>query len=61
MVADTFWDYCMLLGSRFGHDTAKNDPGIVFLPQAVNRLCDCMYAVVGLRTMLGEGMGALFA
>ena len=47
--------------SRFGHDRAKNDSGVVFLNQAVNCLCDCVYAVVGLRTMLGAGMGAWFA
>ena len=48
---------CRLLWSRFGHDRAKNDSGIVFLAQAVNRLCDCVYALVGLRTVLGAGMG----
>ena len=48
-------------GSRFGHDRAKNDSGIVFLAQAVNRLCDCMYAMVGLWNVLGVGMGAWFA
>ena len=48
-------------GSRFGHDRAKNDLGVVFLAQAVNRLCDCMFAVVGLRTVWGAGMGAWVA
>ena len=48
-------------GSRFGHNRAKNESGFVFLAQAVNRLCDCVYAVVGLRTMLGVRMGAWFA
>ena len=48
-------------GSFFGHDRAKNDSGIVSLSQAMNRLCDCVYAVVGLKTMLGVGMGAWFA
>ena len=51
--------YCF--GSHFGHDRAKNDLGVVFLNQAVNRLCDCVYAVVGLWTILGAGMGAWFA
>ena len=60
-VCFTFWDCCRLFWSRFGHDRAKNDSGIVFLAQAVNRLCDCVYAVVGLRTVLGERTGAWFA
>ena len=60
-VVDTFGDYCKLLGSRFGHDRAKNDSGIVFLAQAVSRLCDCVYAVAGLRTVLGAGMGDWFS
>ena len=51
----------IVLGSGFGHDRAKNDSGIVYLAQAVNRLCDCVYVVVGLRTVLGAGMGAWFA
>ena len=25
----------------------------------MNRLCDCVYAVVGIRTVLGVGMGGL--
>ena len=41
--------------SRFGHNRAKNDLGVVFLNQAVNRLCDFVYAVVGLQTVLGVG------
>ena len=45
-------------GSRFGHDRDKNDSGVVFLNQVVNGLCDCVYAVVGLQTVLGAGMGA---
>ena len=61
MFTDTFWDYYKFLGSHFGHDRAKNDSGVIFLAQAVNRLCDDTYAVVGLRTMLGVGMGAWFA
>ena len=61
MFADTFWDCCRLFWSRFGHNRAKNDLGVVFLNQAVNRLCDCVYAVVGLQTVLGVGMGAWFA
>ena len=55
-----FRDCCRLFWSHFGHDRAKNNSGVVFLAQAVNRLCDCVYAVVGLRTMLGVGMGAWF-
>ena len=47
--------------SRFGHDRAKNESGVVFLNQAVNHLCDCVYVVVGLRTVLGVGMGDWFA
>ena len=47
--------------SHFGHDRAKNGSGVFFLAQAVNRLCECVYAVVGLRSMLGVGMGAWFA
>ena len=47
--------------SRFGHDRAKNDSGVVFLNQVVNSLCDDMFAVVGLQTVLGVGMGAWFA
>ena len=47
-----------IVWSCFGHDRAKNDLGTVFPIQAVNRLCDCMYAVVGLQTVLGAGMGA---
>ena len=39
-------------GSRFGHDRAKNDSGIVFPIQAVNCLFDCMFVVVGLRIVL---------
>ena len=58
MFADTFWDCCKLLVSRFGNDRAKNDSIIVFLSQAMNRLCACVYAMVGLRTVLGAGMGA---
>ena len=50
-----------MLGSHFGHDRAKNDSGVVFLNQAVSRLCDCVYAVVGLWNVLGVGMGAWFA
>ena len=42
----------IVLGIRFGHDRAENDSEIVFPTQAVNCLCDCMYAVVGLRTVL---------
>ena len=56
-VGFTFWDCCRLFWSRFGHDRAKNDSGVVFLAQAVNRLCDCVYAVVGLQTVLEVGMG----
>ena len=59
--ADTFWDCCKLIGSHFGHDRAKNDSGVVFLSQAINHLCDCVYAVVGIWTIRGEGMGAWFA
>ena len=62
------WGLLYILGavvdcfvSRFGHDRAKNDSGVVFLNQVVNRLCDCMFVVVGLQTMLGVGMGAWFA
>ena len=61
MFIDTFWDYCNSLGSHFGHDRAKNDSRVVFLAQAMNRLCDCVYVVVGIRTMLGARMGAWFA
>ena len=57
----TFWDCCRLFWSCFGHDRAKNDSRVVFLAQAVNRLYDCVYAVVGLRTVLEAGMGAWFA
>ena len=60
MFADTFWDYYKLLGSHFGHDRAKKDSRVFFLAQAMNRLCDCVYAVVGLRTVLGVGMGDWF-
>ena len=56
-----FGGCCRLFWSRFGHDRAKKDLGVFFLAQAVNRLCDCMYAVVGLQTMLGVGMGAWFS
>ena len=49
-----FWDYCNLLGSRFGHDRAKNDSGVVFPVLAV---INCMRAMVGLRTVLGADMG----
>ena len=59
MFADMFWDCCKLLGSRFGHDRAKNNSGIVFLAQAVNCLCDYVYAVVGLQTVLGSRDGGL--
>ena len=62
------WGLLYILGaaidcfvSHFGHDRAKNDSGVVFLNQAVNRLCDCMFTVVGLQTVLGAGMGAWFA
>ena len=62
------WGLIYILGavincfvSHFGHNRAKNDLGVVFLAQAVNLLCDCMYAVVGLWTMLGARMGAWFA
>ena len=58
---DTFEAVVGCFGSHFGHNRAKNDSGIVFLAQAMNRLCDCVYAVVGLQTMLGVGMGAWFA
>ena len=58
MFTDTFWDFCNSLGSHFGHDRAKNNLGGFFLAQAVNRLCDYVYAVVGLRTLWGAGMGA---
>ena len=61
MFADMFWDYYRLFWSHFGHDKAKDDLGVVFLNQAVNCLCDCVYAVVGLRTVSGAGMGAWFA
>ena len=61
MLLIRFGDCCRLFGSRFGHDRAKNDSGVVFLNQAVNRLCDYVYAVVGLRTVLGAGMGACFS
>ena len=57
----TFWGCCRLVWSRFGHDRAKNNAGIVFLVQAVNRLCDCVYAVVGLQTVLGAGLGDWFS
>ena len=60
MFSDTFWDCYRLVWSRFGHDRAKNDSGVVFLNQAVNGLCDCVYAVVGLQTLLGERMGDWF-
>ena len=59
VVSLTFW--LLWIGwSHFVHDRAKNDSGVVFLAQAVNRLCDCVYAVVGLRIVLGAGMGAWF-
>ena len=61
MFTDTFWDCCNSLGSHFGHDRAKNGLRVVFPAQVVNRLCDCVYAVVGLRTALGENMGAWFS
>ena len=48
-VCFTFWDCYRLFWSRFGHDRAKNNSRVVFLAQVVNRLCDCMYAVVGSR------------
>ena len=48
-------------GGPFGHDRAKNDLGIFSLAQAVNRLCDYVYAVVGLQNVLGARMGAWFA
>ena len=52
MFADMFEAVVGCFGSCFGHDRAKNDSGIVFLAQAMNRLCDCVYVVVGLRTVL---------
>ena len=61
MFVDTFEATVGCFGSRFGHNSAKNDSGIVSLTQAMNRLCDCTYAVVGLWTVLGAGMGAWFA
>ena len=55
------WGCYRLFWSCFGHDRAKNALGIVFPIQAVNCLFDCVYEVVGLRTMLEVGMGAWFA
>ena len=52
MFADTFEAVVGCFGSRFGHDRAKNGSGIVFPIQAMNRLFDCVYAVVGLQTVL---------
>ena len=61
MFVVTFGDCCNSFGSHFGHDRAKNDSGVFFLAEAVNRLCDCVYAVVGIQTLLGAGMGASFS
>ena len=64
MFTDTFWDCYRLFWSRFVHDLLTqelNDSGVVFLNQAMNFLCDLVYAVVGIWTVLGAGMGAWFA
>ena len=46
--------------SHFGHDRAKNDPGIDFPYPSYELLVCCMYAVVGLRACL-INMGCLGA
>ena len=60
MVSLMFW-FLRIVWSHFGHDRAKNSARIVFPIQSVNCLFDCMYVVVGLRTVLEAGMGAWFA
>ena len=52
MLDDVFEATVGFFVSHFGHDRAKNDSGVVFLFQAMNRLCDCMYAVVGIQTVM---------
>ena len=47
--------------SHFGHDRAKNDSENVFPVLSCKQLIDFLSEMVGLRTVLGEGMGALFA
>ena len=47
MFTDTFGDCCKLLGIHFGHDRAKNDSGVVFLAQDVNRLYDRLHVCNG--------------
>ena len=48
----TFWDCCKLFGVVLATIGPRMAQEIVFPIQAMNRLCECMYAVVGLRTVL---------
>ena len=47
--------------SHFGHDRAKNDSKNVFPVLSCKQLIDFRSEMVGLRSVLGEGMGASFA